>query len=152
MEAVGPRLDSRAHDSALKVPELGRGILGDEIEFLNRIRRRRKANQIVRHLIVVHTVEDKVVGLFPVAVDVRTAAIAAGVVAVVEAPGVGRHRARRKQSQLDVISCGERQFFIGPGIDDSVDLRDSVFRIGVPPVTSTFSNLPYFHRTSMRAT
>src|SRR5215469_954497 len=39
VERVRTRLDRRIDDAALKVPEFGRRVLGDQVELLNRIRR-----------------------------------------------------------------------------------------------------------------
>ena len=90
MKAVSSRLDRRANDAALIISELGGGILSNQIEFLNRIRRRSKPNQVVRYLVVIHAVENEVVCLLAVAVDVRPSS-AGGVVAVVETLRIRGH-------------------------------------------------------------
>ena len=103
-----PDLIGGADDAALIVPELSRGVLGNKVEFLNGVRRRGKADQVVRHLVVVHAVQDEVVGLFAVAVDIWPAA-AGGIVAVIEAVGIRRHRPGRQQRQLHIVARGQRQ-------------------------------------------
>ena len=96
--------------------------MSDQIEFLNRIRRRSKPNQVVRYLVVIHAVENEVVCLLAVAVDVRPSS-AGGVVAVVETLRIRWTRARRQQSQLYVIPRRERKLVIRLRIDDGVYLR-----------------------------
>src|SRR5215467_10389762 len=39
METIGPRFDGCADDAALKIPELSRCVVGDEVKFLDRVRR-----------------------------------------------------------------------------------------------------------------
>ena len=77
-----------------KLPNSAGSVIGDQVEFLDRIRRRRVAEQVVRYLIVVHAVEQEIVGLLAIAVDQRTPTVTAGVVAVIEAARIGRNRAR----------------------------------------------------------
>ena len=88
MEAVRTRLDRRTDDSTLKIAKLGRRVLRDQVEFLNRIGRWSKSKQIVRDLIVIHAVQDEVVRLFAVAVDVWSGS-AGSVVTIIEAVGIG---------------------------------------------------------------
>ena len=78
-----PDLIGGIHDSALKIAELGGGVGGNQVEFLDRVGRRRNRQQVIRGLVVVHPVEDEVVGLLAISVDVWTAAVRS-VVTVVE--------------------------------------------------------------------
>src|SRR5208282_4310378 len=97
------RFDGRADDAAHVLAKLGGRVGGDQVEFLDGVRRRGKAHQIVGYLIVVHAIKKEVVGLFAIAVDVRPSA-GGGVVAVVE---VGRIRAdatRRQQRKFNVVA------------------------------------------------
>ena len=96
MKTVSARFDCGADDAALKVAEFGGRVLGNEIKFLNRVRSRRKPEQVIRHLIVVHAVQDEIVSLFAVAVDVRPGSIR-GIVAIIEVAGIRRYRAWSQQ-------------------------------------------------------
>src|ERR1700730_8329328 len=122
METVSARLDGGADDTALKVSKLGRCVLSDEVKLLNCIWGRSKADMVVRCLIVIHTIQDKVVGLFAIPVDVRPAS-ARGIVAVIEAVRVGRDRTGRQQGQLNIVARGEWQPVIGLGVDDCTYFR-----------------------------
>src|SRR5581483_8162736 len=74
MESVGAALGADTDDAAHKVAELGRGILRDHVEFLNGINAWGIAHRILRDLIVIHAIEQEVIGLFTIAIDQRTAA------------------------------------------------------------------------------
>ena len=144
METVGTGLDARTDDAAHEVAEFGRGVTGDQVKFLNSIRSRSVAEEVIRHLVVVHTVEQEVVGLFAIAVDERTRAVTASVVSANETAGVGGNRARGKERQLHVISGGERQVVIGGRVHNGIDLR----RFGLEDGSSTsdfngLANLAY---------
>ena len=104
MEAVGSGLDGRVDDAAFEIAELCRRVLRDQIEFLDCIRRWCVTQQVVGDLVVIHAIEQEIVGLLAIAIDERTSAITAGVVAVIEAAGIGRDRTRREQCQLRVIA------------------------------------------------
>src|SRR6266852_3199686 len=108
VETVSARLDGGADDATLEVPELGRRVLRDEVKLLNSVWRRSKADKVVRRLVVVHAVQDKVIGLLAIPVDVRPGS-ARSIVAVIEAVRIGRHCAGREQGQLNVITGGQGQ-------------------------------------------
>ena len=74
MKLVRSRLSDHAHNAAHEVAELGGRVLGNQVEFLNRIHAGRKADVIFRDLIVIKSVQQIIIGLFAVAVDVGTAA------------------------------------------------------------------------------
>ena len=97
MKAVCPRLDRCADDAALKVAKLGRSIIRNQVELFDSIWRRRVTQEVVRYLVVIHAVEQEIVGLLAVAVDQRPAAIKISIVAAGEAGRIGRHRSGRKQ-------------------------------------------------------
>src|SRR5690348_14704206 len=60
VEGIGSRFQRGVDDSPIEVSVLGGSILGDEIEFLNGIGRRRQAEAILRRLIVVDAIEQEV--------------------------------------------------------------------------------------------
>ena len=84
VERIRPRPDRCVDNAALIVAELGGCVLGDEIEFLNRIRRWRIAHEVIRDLVVVYAIENEIIGLLAVPVDVRASAVCR-VVTVVKA-------------------------------------------------------------------
>ena len=83
MVLVGAGLDRGIDDAAGKVAELSRGVGSDDVEFLDGVRRRRDGQVVFGGLVIVHPVQDEVIGLLAVSIDRRTAA-AIGVIAVVE--------------------------------------------------------------------
>src|ERR1700756_4584416 len=85
MILVRAGLDRRVNNSAFEVAEFGGRVVGDEIEFLDRVRSRRIAKQVVGYLVVIHAIKQEIVCLLAIAVDQRTATISAGVIAIVEA-------------------------------------------------------------------
>ena len=97
VKVIRARLDLRADDRAHEVAELGRSVLRDLVELLNGVHARRIAHQVVRHLVVVHAVQNEVVGLLAVAVDVRPSA-AGRRLAVGEAGRIRMYAARRQQA------------------------------------------------------
>src|SRR5438034_1125678 len=109
METVGARLNAGTDDATLEVAELGRGILRDKVKLLNGVWCWRKTQKVVRHLIVVHAVQDKVIGLFTVPVDIGPSSLEGSVSAVVEVVGIRRDRTGREQSQLHVVAGSQRQ-------------------------------------------
>src|SRR5439155_12734176 len=104
--AIGTGLDRGVDNPTHKIAELGGGVVGNQVEFLNGVRSGSVAQQVIRYLIVIHAVEQEIVGLLAIAIDQRPAPITAGVVAVIEAARIGRYRPGRKQGQLDVIARG----------------------------------------------
>ena len=114
---VGSGLDGSANDPALEVTKLGRGILRDQVELLDRIRSGRVPQKVVRNLVIVHAIKNKVVGLFAVAIDERPAT-AGGVITIIEAGRIGRDGARREQRQLHIVARGQRQCLIRRGINN----------------------------------
>src|SRR6266404_2912777 len=69
MVAIRTRLGAYADDSALEVSELGGSIIGDQIEFLDGVRSRRVSKQVVRNLVVIHPIEQEIVGLLAIPVN-----------------------------------------------------------------------------------
>ena len=69
MVTVRTRLDADADDSAFEIPELGRGVIGDEIEFLDGVRSGCVSKQVVRNLVVVHAIEQEIVGLLAIPIN-----------------------------------------------------------------------------------
>src|SRR5207302_11126801 len=94
-----------------------------EVELLDGVGGWRITQEVIRYLVVIHAVEQKIIGLLAVAIDERSTAITASTVAVIKAAGVGRHRPRCKQSQLDVIARGQGKIIVGSGVDDCINLR-----------------------------
>ena len=123
METVRTGLDRSADNAALEVSKLRRGVAGNQVELLDGIGRRGVTQQVIRHLVVIHAVEQEIIRLLAVAIDQRPAAIKIGIVAAGEAGRIGRYRPGRKQGQLDVIARGQRQIIVGGRVDDGIDLR-----------------------------
>src|SRR5882762_1029508 len=69
VKRVGAGFEGCADDATHKVAEFRRRVVRDQVEFFDRVGRRRIAQQVVRNLVVVHSVENKVICLFAVAVD-----------------------------------------------------------------------------------
>ena len=65
MELVRSRLDRDANDSAHEVSELGGSVLRDHVEFFDGVHARGISDKVIRHLIVIQTVEQEVVRLLP---------------------------------------------------------------------------------------
>jgi hypothetical protein len=61
MIGIRARFYRGADDTPLKIAKFRRSVLGDDIEFLNRVRRWSETDGVFRNLIVVHTVEKEVV-------------------------------------------------------------------------------------------
>ena len=122
MKRVGAGFEGCADDAAHEVAEFRRRVVSDQVEFFDRVGRRRITQQVVRNLVVVHAVEDEVIRLFAVAVD-KWPRAARNVVAIVEAARVGMNRARRQQRQFDVVARSQRKRLVGRPIDDRVNLR-----------------------------
>src|SRR5579863_7428073 len=109
MVLVRARFEGGIDDSTFKIPELCRGVVGDEVELLDRIRSRRIPKQVVGYLIVIHAVEQEIVCLLAVTVDEGATAVPGSVVAVIKTARIGRYSAWRKQRQLDVVARSERK-------------------------------------------
>ena len=112
------------------------GIVGDDVEFLDGVDIRREGDVVVDELVVVHAVQQVVIGLLAVAVDVRPAGVE-GLLAGVEGAGAGGYRARREQRQLVVVAGFQRQVPDGARLHDGANVVDSVCSNGAAPVTST---------------
>ncbi len=72
-------------------------------------------------LVVVHTVQDEVIGLLTVSIDVGTAAVV-DVVSVVEGGVIHGDAAGRQQRQLNIVTGRQRNTGDGLGIDQGADL------------------------------
>src|SRR5580692_3273378 len=66
VEAVCSGFDGGADDATFEIAELRRSIVADQVEFLNRVRRRRVPEEVVGYLVIVQTVQQEVVGLFAI--------------------------------------------------------------------------------------
>ena len=96
MVLVGSGLDGRVDNSPLEVSEFRRGVAGNQVELLDGVGGRRIPQQVIRHLVVIHAVEQEIVRLLAVAIDQRTAAIKIGIVAAGEAGRIGCYSPGRK--------------------------------------------------------
>ena len=97
MKVIGARFRGDADDPALIIAELRGGVLGDDIEFLDRIYIGHEAGFIVLVFAVELPIQEVLVGLLTVAVDERTAGIIQ-VVRLVQALRVVGGRTRCEQS------------------------------------------------------
>src|SRR6185369_11766971 len=89
VKLVGAGFYGDVDDASLEVAELGGGIAGDHLELLNRIHAGLIGDHIGVLVVVIHAVQQEVVGLLPIPVDVGPAA-GRGAQAVGEAAGVDR--------------------------------------------------------------
>ena len=71
VEAVGSRLDGGVYDPALEIAEFSWCVAGYEIELLDGVRGWRVTQQVIRYLVVIHAVQQEIVGLLTVAIDQR---------------------------------------------------------------------------------
>ena len=94
MKTVGARLDARTDDSPLIVPELSRGVLGDQVELLDGINPRCITDFVVLVFAVEDSVNEIFVGLLAVSVDVRAIGVCHAL-GLAHAVGVDRRCARR---------------------------------------------------------
>ena len=122
MIPVGAGLDHHVDNAALEVAELRGRVVGDHLEFLNRIQVRLVGREVVGHLIVIDAVEQEIVRLFAVAVHVWTSAASAPD-AVVETGGIGRGNPGRQQRKSHRIAADQRGVYDGVGVDHRPDLR-----------------------------
>ena len=122
VKAVRPGFNCRADDTALEIPEFGRSVAGNEVEFLNCVRRRRIAKQVIRHLVVVHAIEQKVIGLVAISVDVRALRTEARVVTGVESIWIDRDRPRSQKGELYIIASRQWQRVVRRRVNNGVDL------------------------------
>src|SRR6476660_4985367 len=88
VEAVGPRLNGGVYNSALKISELCRGVLRDDVKLLNGVRRRRESKPVLRYLVVINAVQQEVISLFTIAIDIGAPAVFCGVGTLIRARGV----------------------------------------------------------------
>src|SRR5579859_81589 len=83
METVRARLDGSVDDAPCEIAELGGSIRSDQVEFLDCVRGGRETEIVFRGLIVIHPVQDEVIGLLTMTIDGR-AATARRIVTIVE--------------------------------------------------------------------
>ena len=121
MELIGAGLDGGIDDATGEVAELSRGVGSNDVEFLDGVGRRRDSQVIFGGLVVVHTVQNEVVGLLAMSIDVGTAA-AVDVISVVQGGVIHGHAARRQKSQLDIVAGRQRNTGDGLGVDQGADL------------------------------
>src|ERR1019366_6223408 len=95
--------------------------VGDELELFNRVGIRLITDQVVRREVVVHAVQQKVVGFFAVAVHIGAPA-AGGAQSGIEAGRGGSGGARRQQSQRYRVAADQRHVIDGTGRDHRADL------------------------------
>src|ERR1700733_7245486 len=117
MELVGSGFDGDADDAAEVVAIGGWRVLGDEVELLDGVDAGGEGYVVVVDLVVIHAIEDVVVGLLAVAVDVGAsdleARLRAGKGAGVQSDGAGR-----EQGELVVVACGKGQSDIGASVEN----------------------------------
>ena len=75
VKLVAAGLGADADHAAQEVAELGAGIVGDYVEFLNGVHARGKRDVIVHEFVVVDAIEQIVVGLLAIAVDIGPAGV-----------------------------------------------------------------------------
>ena len=122
VKAVGARFGRDTDDAAFIVPKLCRGILGDDVEFLDGVNIRNVGSFVVLVFAVQNAVEEVLVRLFAVAVDKRTAAIVQVLRLVNPTRIIGRGT-RSKEAQLKIVASRQRHRSDGRGIDQCADLR-----------------------------
>ncbi len=120
MISVSAGLEGRTNDAAHEIPEFRRRVVAYHIEFLNRIRRGSVAKKVVRHLVIVHSIQEEVVCLLAIAVDERPRP-AAHVIPVIETAGIGMDGTGRKKRQFHVISSRKGKRIISFRVNDGVD-------------------------------
>ena len=69
-----PDLIECTHDAAHEIPEFRWGVIADQVEFLDGVRRRGITKQVIRHLVIVHAIQKEIVGLLAVPIDERSRA------------------------------------------------------------------------------
>jgi len=117
VEGVGAGFDGNADDAAEVVAVGGRGVLGDEVELLDGVDAWREGYVVVVDLVVIHAIEDVVVGLLAVAVDVRAADLEAGL-RTGKGAGVQGDGAGREQGELVVVASRKWEGDVGARIED----------------------------------
>ncbi len=122
MKTVRAGLDHYVDDAALVVAELSRRVIGDELELLDGVDVGLIGRQIIRYLVVIHAIEEKIVRLLAIAVHVGTAS-ARGANTAVEAVRIGRGHPGSKQRQGDGVTADERRVYNGLRRNDRADLR-----------------------------
>ncbi|SRR5258708_1685929 len=96
VETVGTRLDCGTDNATLEITEFSRGIVCDQVKFLNSVRRGCVTQKIIRYLVIVHSIEEEVIGLLTIAVDVRSRPVRR-IVSIIKISGIGRDGTRREQ-------------------------------------------------------
>ena len=87
-------------------------------------------------MVVVHAIQNEVVGLFAVTVYIRTSAVSGGE-PVFKRGQIRVNRTRREQRQFHIVAGGQRQGGIGSRVDHLPDQVCCVCRTGAAEVTST---------------
>ena len=127
VELICPGLDRCTDDTALEVTKLSRRVIGYYVELLNGIHAGGVPDIVSAPFVVVHAVENEIIGLVTVAVDEGASLGAAGVAAgrrlgLVHAGRVDGDTAGRQESQLDVVARGQRQPEFRRRVNDGADL------------------------------
>ena len=92
MELIGSGFRDDADHAAHELAEFRGGVIRDHVEFLDRVHIRRERHVVVHEFVVVHTVQQIVVGLLAVSIDVGPSGVEGGL-AGVERRRAGGHRA-----------------------------------------------------------
>ena len=108
VELVGARFQAHVDHAAQEVAVFCAGVVGDHVEFLDGVHAGRIGDVVVDELVVIHTVQHVVVGLFAVAVDVRPRRIER-LLPRVEGSRADGERAGDQQRQLVIVAGLERQ-------------------------------------------
>src|SRR5262249_6959770 len=95
---VGSGLDGGVNDTAVIVAEFSGSVLINDIELANRVGRRGEPQKVIRGLVVVNSIQQEIVGLLPVAIDVRAPSLFRSVRPLIHAGRVNRNCPRREQS------------------------------------------------------
>ena len=95
-----------------KLPNSADAILGDQAEFLNRVHTRSKSDQVVRHLVVIHAIEQEIVCLLAVSVDIRPAG-APRAISARQRLRIRMHAAGCEQGQLNVVAGEQGEIDVG---------------------------------------
>ena len=121
VKSIGSRLDAGVDDAALVIAKLRRGVLGDDVEFLDSVDARLVADFVVGVFAVDDAIEQKLIGLLAVAIDVWPAGTGHAL-RLVQRLRIGRGCARREQRQLNVVARRQRHRHGGIRINHVADL------------------------------
>ena len=92
VKLVGAGLQADIDNSAEEMAVLGAGIIGDDVHFLDCVNARRIGDVVVDEFVVVHAIQNVVIGLLAIAVQVRPRRVK-GLLAGIEGCGANSDRA-----------------------------------------------------------